>query len=496
MSQFLALFRDRLLAGTFGVDVSLDVYYAAFRIPDLLFFSVASLFSSAVVIPFFIQKLEKSEESASVLLASLVRVFGIIMVPILVCAWIAMPVLAPLAAPGFGTAEQELLVSLSRVLLLSPMLLGLSGIISGAVQAMRYFLLYSLAPILYNIGIIVGIFFLVPKFGVVGVAWGVALGALLHLLIQIPALSQRGLRMVGGAVTRDVDRVIMTSLPRTLALSLTQLQMIILTAIASLFAAGSIAAFQFAFNLQSIPLSLVGVSYSIAAFPALASFWAKKQNVQFADAVIRARGHILVWSVLLSVVFVLLREPIVSVVLGVQGVSPEEISLIANTMALFAFSLAPQGIVLLYTRVFYAAGKTAIPLVINIISVSSALLLSFVLLKSSTDLYILPISFSAGMFLNAVLLVLFARIKLEVVAVKKIAVHLGISVVFATAIVMLVHPIFLGFIGKEALVQEFFSAFVAGMSALASAILYLYMAGVNPAVELVHLIKQKMTPRK
>src|SRR3989344_904842 len=172
-SQLLGLFRDRLLAHFFGAGVTLDLYYAAFRIPDFLFITMASLVSASVLIPFLNEKFKHSFAAGKEFVSAIFSVFGIGMLIAAALAFILMPRLTPLLFPGFKSPELLAeLIMLSRILLLSPLLLGLSNFFGSITQLNNRFFIYAFSPILYNFGIIFGIIFLVPKMGIFGVVGG------------------------------------------------------------------------------------------------------------------------------------------------------------------------------------------------------------------------------------------------------------------------------------------------------------------------------------
>ena len=164
LSQILALFRDRSIAHFIGPSASLDAYYAAFRIPDLIFISVASLASITVIIPFLVAKMEgdKVTDEARKYLNDIFTVFFILMVLVATTAFFLMPKLVVFIAPGFSPFYQEQVVMLSRIMLLSPILMGLSNLFGTVTQLFRKFFIYSLSPILYNLGIIAGVIFFYP----------------------------------------------------------------------------------------------------------------------------------------------------------------------------------------------------------------------------------------------------------------------------------------------------------------------------------------------
>ncbi|HRZ30186.1 MAG TPA: lipid II flippase MurJ [Candidatus Paceibacterota bacterium] len=384
LSQFLALIRDRLLAATFGASSSLDIYYSAFRLPDLLYTTIASFVSVAILIPFLIERLEKGEEeSARNFLSAVFSLFTIVMVIVSVVTYLVIPYLAPWLTPGFQTDAQIELVGLARILLLSPFLLGLSNLLGSVTQAYRKFLVFSLSPVLYNLGIIFGIIFFVPLFGLRGLAWGVIVGALLHLAIQLPTLIKIGF-WPSWSITQIktnwnlIKKMILISWPRTLTLSSNQLVIIVLIAIASYLGKGTIAIFNFSLNLQSVPLSIVGVSYSVAAFPTLSKYFARGHLDKFINQIMAASRHIVFWSIPASVIFIVLRAQIVRVILGSGNFDWTATRLTAACLALFSLSVLTQSLVLLFVRGYYAASQTAKPLVANIFSSSLIIILSLI----------------------------------------------------------------------------------------------------------------------
>src|SRR3989344_3022937 len=186
-SQVLALFRDRLFAYTFGANRLLDLYYAAFRIPDFIFVSIASMVSVSVLVPFFIDKLKEGDGSGKHFIDNSFSVFFVSIILVSLVAFIFIPFLIPYVFPGFDSEPLKThLVTLSRIMLLSPIFLGLSNFLASITQIYNRFFIYALSPLLYNLGIIIGILVFYPLWGVSGLAWGVALGAALHFLVQVP----------------------------------------------------------------------------------------------------------------------------------------------------------------------------------------------------------------------------------------------------------------------------------------------------------------------
>lgn len=427
-SQALGLIRDRLLASHFGAGASLDIYYAAFRIPDFLYASLASFVAVTVLIPFLLRRMEGSEGIAGArkFVDSVFTAFCLMMVLVSALAYAGIPFFAHYIVPGFSGEDLEQFILFSRILLLSPFLLGISNLFGSVTQSLRRFFVFAAGPILYNFGIIFGIIFLLPSMGLRGVVIGVIIGALLHVLVQIPVLMSERLlpRFTAHIHFGDLRAMIKLSIPRTFALSATNIAAMILVGLASRMETGSIAVFTLAMNLQSIPLSIVGMSYSVAAFPTLAKLWNGGNSEQFLHQIVGATRHIVFWSFPAIVLFIVLRAQIVRTILGAGAFDWTATRLVAAALALFAISVIAQNLAMLYTRSFYAMGKTALPLRANAIGGFLIVGSSFFLLSAfhqyptfrffaetllrvedipGTQILMLPLGYSIGMIVNVII---------------------------------------------------------------------------------------------
>ena len=199
------MIRDRLLAGTFGIGDELDIYYTAFRIPDFITMVLLIGAISAAIIPIFTEQLIKSKPNAFKYLSNLLNSFLIILIIICGILFIFAPQVISIIAPGFCEDKKILVIALTRIMLFSPILLGISNIISGILRVFKRFLITALCPIMYNLGIIIGIIFFVPIMGIKGLAWGVVLGGAFHLSIQLPILYKLGFRLQKILNFRDTN---------------------------------------------------------------------------------------------------------------------------------------------------------------------------------------------------------------------------------------------------------------------------------------------------
>ena len=381
LADILALFRDRLLASAFGAGRALDIYFVSFRVPDFLYTATLLIAANTALIPILLRKFSEDKKNAQYFMGGIFVIFFLITVFLVLISFWLMPFLITAVAPGLEGTDKAQAVLLSRILLLSPVLLGLSNLVSSVIQSFRRFFIYALSPVFYNFGIIVGILFFYPFLGLAGLAWGVGLGAFLHLSVQIPSLMRLGFRFYFKSIglANDLWEVVKLSFPRTLGLSLNQLVIIVITAIASTLTVGSISVFNFANNLQSVPLSLIGISYSVAAFPTLARFFVGNNKREFFLSFLDAFRHIVFWSVPATVLFIVLRAQIVRVILGAGVFSWTDTRLTAAALLLFSLSILSQGLVTLLVRVFYAADRTIFPVAINFISSILIIGLSFFL---------------------------------------------------------------------------------------------------------------------
>lgn len=424
-SQLIGLWRDRMFAHSIGPGPLLDVYYAAFRIPDFIFISIASLASITVLMPFLIGHMNGGgTEAARKVFNDILSGFFLLLCLISIGVFFLMPWLAHFIAPGFTASQLHELVGVSRIMLLSPIFLGLSNMLGTVTQLMRKFVVFSLSPIFYNLGIVFGILFLYPKYGVYGLAGGVVIGALAHLLIQVPTIIKAGFtpKLVAKLEHSTLRQVVSLSLPRTLGLSMNSIALLVILAMASKLSPGSISIFNFSLNLETVPVGIIGISYAVASFPLLAEAFASGDKEKWQKNILSAIKQIVFWSLPLSALFIVVRAQIVRVALGSGAFSWNDTKLTAAAFALFTIGLIAQNMVLVSVRAFYAAHNTKTPLIINafcsivIVALAWGLLHLFSAVPMfryfiesvmrvpdipQTAVLMLPLAYSIGTLLNA-----------------------------------------------------------------------------------------------
>lgn len=517
LSQILALFRDRSIAHFVGPSSSLDAYYAAFRVPDLIFICVASLASITVLIPFIVAKMDgdKVTDTARKYLNDVFTVFFFLMVSIALIAFFLMPYLVQYIAPGFTQLYQTKVVMLSRIMLLSPILMGLSNLFGTITQLFHKFFIYSLSPIFYNLGIIIGVIFLYPIFGIYGLALGVVLGALMHFGIQVFASHSCGfsLKFSFAVNFKDIKNAVLTSLPRTLGLAFNNIALIFIIAMASFLKSGSISIFNFSFNLQSVPLNIIGISYAVAAFPTLAKSFSNGKKEEFKKHLKEASRAIVFWSLPVIFLFIVLRAQIVRVILGSPSFSWENTRLIAAALAIFSISILAQGMITLLSRSYYATGNTKRPLIVNFSCSVLIIIFSYLFIRlfqdiaffrffiesllkvediPGTEVLMLPLAYSVGTILNFVLHWIFIKkdfLPKESFIAKTFFQSLGASFFLGVVAYSSLNILSLVF-GTTTFWGVFLQGFISGILGIMVAILVLYLL---ESVELKELMQTLTT---
>ncbi len=374
VSRLLGLLRDRLLVARFGVGPETDAYTAAFRLPELLFTLLVSGAFAVAFIPVFAEHLSKNDRKEAWEMSSVLLNFLLIFTAVAgAIAFIFADPITALLAPGFNAYQHELTVNLTRIMLVTPMLFAVSSLLGSIAQSFGRFVVFALASVFYNLGIIFGIVYLSPTDSIYGVAWGVVIGALLQALLQIGGLAGLGYRYHWSLKFRrnDVQRVVKLMVPRSLDQGIDQIHYIIETIIASRLQVGSLAAYYFANNLKNVPLVLIGNSIATAAFPTMASRAAKGAlEVLIREFVINAR-LILFLVIPAAIVTVIMRGYIVRLLYGFGD------STTANTLGWFAGAIIFQALFFLIARMFYALQDSKTPLYVSLSAIVFNIPLSF-----------------------------------------------------------------------------------------------------------------------
>jgi putative peptidoglycan lipid II flippase len=425
MSRLLGLVRERMIAHNFGASDLTDIYYISFRLPDLVYNLLVLGAISSAFIPIFSGYLAKNEKKEAWRMAS--GVLNLLVLSLLVIL-VFLFIFAPWVLPGVinlfekgGQAERELsaenialIVKMTRLMLVSPLLLGISAIVGAILNSFKRFVAFSLAPIFYNLGIILGATLGVKFFGIFGLAYGVILGSLLHVLIQLPVVIKLGWKMKFWLDWKHegVIKVLKLMGPRVLGLAINQVNLLVISFIALSLKEGSLTSFNYANNIQSFPLGVFAISFSVAAFPTLSALASKERMDKFIKVFSKAFRQIIFYLVPAGVLLLVLRAQIVRVVLGTGEFDWEDTIFTAQSLGFFALSLFAQGLIFLLVRSFYALKNTFIPFVAGLIGAVINVGLGL-LFAARWGILGLVIAFSISSILQMLILLFILHLRLK-----------------------------------------------------------------------------------
>lgn len=398
-SRLLGLFRERTLAEIFGTGNpgiwNLDLYLAAFRLPDLIYNIVIFGALSAAFVPILAttKNQTKMNQTASSIFNFLFS--GILGIAILLF-FFAEPAIS-LLTPGFSAAEQHLTAQLLRLQLLAPIFFTFSGIFGGLAQHTHKFFWYALAPIFYNLGIILGLKFLSPTLGVWGASYGVVAGAAAHALIQLPGIFQMGFRFRLVYWTKQLQQFLQLAGPRIFAVAILQFIPLGLTVTASFIGAGALAIFNYAWNIASLPFGLIGLAFAttsfaelakLAKFPKLKQKFQQKFQINFLA--------ILFWILPASLGLYFLSPEIVRLILVTGNFDSTDAHLVSTSLKILSCAVPFISLWPFLNNVFFAQKNTRIPLLGALLACCIVFLTSFGTSKFGAAS--LALSFAAAYF--------------------------------------------------------------------------------------------------
>jgi len=384
MGSILGILRNALLAGRFGASGILDVYYASFRFPDFIYNIFIMGAVSAAFIPIFSEYWNKNKKEAWQFSSSIIVVIGVFVGSLaLGMAIFARPLLRRFLV-GFSASQLETAIIMTRIMMIQPILMGVSAVVSSILKIFKLFLASALAPLLYNAGIIIGILFFVPVVGPKGLAYGVVLGALMHILIQLPALKGTGYRWYFRwsffqEVKAGLRKMWVIAIPRALAIVTFQLFLLGITSIATMLKAGSLAIFNFANTIQNLPQTVFALSFAVAVFPSLAKLNAKKKNDEFNVIAKDNLLQILFFLIPIAIWFIVFREPIIRLLLGYGKFDWGATMSTVKVFSILSLGMIFQGANVFLLRIFFARKDSLRPFIASLVSYSLGLALCYYL---------------------------------------------------------------------------------------------------------------------
>lgn len=370
-SRILGLVRNRFLTHFFPLD-DLDAYAAAFIAPDFLAEVLIVGALSVAFIPVFTTYLSNKEEKEAWKVANyILNISLLIYLAIALILFIfAKEINGLLVAPGFNEEKVDLTTNLTRILLFGQVLLIIGSFFTSVLQSFHRFIIPAIAPVVYNLGIIIGVLWIRPAAGLMGVGWGVLIGAFFHLLVQYLLVRKFGFKYKLELRLNDpgVMRIIKLSLPRAAGIAFAKSEWLVSILLSSLLIKGSVGALRFAADIQNLPIGLFGVTFATAALPTLSAEWATKKKEDFKVTFLTTMHQVLYLTVPLSILFMVLRIPIVRILYGSGFFDWSSTVATAVTSSYFAIGIFAQAGFLLLIRAFYALHDAATPLKVGFVS--------------------------------------------------------------------------------------------------------------------------------
>jgi len=360
------LLRNVIITQRFDLGAGLDAYYAAFKLPDLLFTIVAGGALATAFIPVFADFLGADDRAGAWRLASAITNWVVLIVAgLATLAGIFAPALVRyLIAPGFAPAQQAETVTLMRLVLVSTLFFGVSSVQSSALHGFKHFLFPAIAPIVYPLSVAAGAWWLGPVWGVRGLAVGAVIGAALHLAIKIPALLHFGFRWQPALDLHSpaVRRVAWLMGPRVLDLGIFHLTLLIITNLASRLDAGSVSALEWGWDAMQLPETIIGTAFGLVAFPTLAQLAAQHDLAGLRHTLSQTMRAVLVLTLPAAVGLILLGRPLLSLLYERGGFDAAAIAAIYTALRFFALGLVGHACLELAARAFFAQQDTITPL--------------------------------------------------------------------------------------------------------------------------------------
>jgi len=415
-SRVLGLIRNRVLAHFFSVEI-LSIYFAAFLLPEVIFEVLVFGALSSAFIPTFTSYLSRKEKKEAWYVAS-----AVVNIAILIFAFLAILIfvlarpLYRIIAAGFTPDQLEKIVSLTRILLLTQGFFVLSYFLTGVLESLQRFLVPALAPLFYNLGIILGAIFLSNRVGIYAPILGALIGAFFHFAVQLPLAFHLGFRFQKNFdfTHRGVREIGRLAAPRIIELSFLQLGKSVELFLASLISTAAYTYFTFANSLQLLPVGLFGISIAKASLPTLSYQAAEKNLGRFKKTFLSSFNEILFLVIPCAVFLAVLRIPVVRLAFGAARFTWISTVQTGYTLSAFCLGIFSQALVYLINRAFYSLHDTTTPVKVSISTIFLNILLSFIfILIFRWPIWGLALAFSLSSIVQTVILLFFLNRKVK-----------------------------------------------------------------------------------
>lgn len=406
ISYFFGLVRDRIFAHEFGLSRTLDIYNAAFIIPDMMLGVLVGTALSAAFVPIFTKQYDE-KKALGYAYAHQIITWGLaLMAGVAIIILITIPYFAHFLVPGFNAEELKQYILLTRILLFSPILFTISNSYGRILISVKEFLWYGLSPALYNIGIIIGVLFLVPRFGIVGLVLGTVLGVLLHLINRFWPLRKKKYAFknkIDFTFSPEIEETIKLTIPKILQYTMWFVMLMAFTSIASKLPEGSVTAYNYARNFMSLPVSLLGIAIAMAMYPDLSYDAGKGNYTKFKRDFKKNRTKSLFYTTLSAIALALLSKFVIGLLLGGGEFGQSDIDLLAGVLMVYCIAIPLESLMHAYHRAYYSLRNTIIPAFLHA-GIIILTILSAKILAPIIGVYAIPLSFSGGLFIQIIIL--------------------------------------------------------------------------------------------
>ena len=413
LSYTVGLLRDRVFARTFGAGSDLDVYNAALVLPELVLDVLVFAGLSAAFVPILLRTERDDAGAAASFARTILTTAFLVMAVAVAVLFVIAPWTVEIVAPGFDAQQRELYTSLFRQMCLTALVFAVSFALGEILVARQRFLAFGLAPLLYNLGIVLGALLLGPSMGIEGVAIGTLVGSLLHLGIRMGGVHRTDFRYRPMLAIRTAEfrEYVRLAIPRAVAQPIEAITFLFFTSVASGMAAGSVSSVSFARNFQSVPVSLIGIAFSVAAFPVMSRVAATGDRERFARLV---RGDVLtiaVLSTLAGIALALVAGTAIRVLLGGEAFDDADVAVTTSLLVAFAIAVPLESLSHVLSRAIFATHETLLQVAASVAGLAT-IIGAVLVLQPSQGLVALPLGFAAGMAVKVCLLLVVLRYRI------------------------------------------------------------------------------------
>jgi putative peptidoglycan lipid II flippase len=404
----MGVIRNKALASTFGAGAELDAYNAAFKIPEIALDVLVAAGLTAPFVPIFNGLRQRDEAAAHDFARTVLTVAVLVMSVVILVLFLVAPATVELVAGGFDAPTRALYVDLFRLMCVTPVLFAASIAIGEVLVAHQRFLFYALAPILYTGGIVVGTVLFGHRYGIHATALGAVGGAVAHLAIRAIGLLRTPFRIRPRLAIRTpaFREFVRLMLPRMVSHPIDPLMLTFFTNLAASIGVGAVSSFNFASDYQVVPVSLIGVSFSLAVFPTLAAAFAVGDAATFRRILARNIVTIGGLTVLAAIALAIVAHPLVELLLGGGAFGPDDVDRTATVLTAYALSIPLDSLSYPLSRALYATHNTILQVVASIAGFVTIVVVGSTL-AGPVGIVAIPLAAAAGGVVQVGLLALF-----------------------------------------------------------------------------------------